>query len=186
LHRPQNVLVWDVDLQYLWCITKTGESQTQGRLVVRLTGIIVIFVALVAVFAVAQDEGPWFDMKNCGFCKEISNQSGLMEHMHTDYQNISNGIVSVTTIDDGYWEKYEAAEKGMEKVADGFQKGEIPQMCNHCMKMGMFFMSGVKVESIKSGHTVVMIYQSSDSTQIAELQAFGKKNLEEYAKMMGE
>ncbi len=151
----------------------------------RLAGIVVILLGLVAFAAMAQTEKSWFDMENCGFCKEIVKQPGLMEHMHTDYQNISNGVVSVTNIDDGFWDEYEKAEVGMQKVSEGFQTGQVPPMCGHCMKMGEFFMKGVSMEGVKSAgqNCVVFIYQSPDSATVVELQAFGQKSLEEQAKM---
>lgn len=149
----------------------------------RVVKLVALMALLLAVAAMAADEKPWLDGEKCAFCKEVMAQPGLAEHMHHEYHNIARGIVSVSYIDEGYWDEFDASQAGMQKVIASLQSGEMPQMCQHCTLIGKFAMSGVKMEEIRSEHAVIVVYQSSDTAMVAELQQFGKRTSEEFAKL---
>ena len=71
-------------------------------------GLLLAMVVAVAAFVVAEDK-PWFDLENCSMCKGMMAQEGLMENMTWDHYLTKNGMMSVTTIADGYREKYDAS-----------------------------------------------------------------------------
>ncbi len=136
-----------------------------------------LVLGLVSI-AVAGDtqEKPWFDLQNCAFCKEVGAQPGLLEHMNTEYHNISSGFLSITKIDPEYLSLYEKMKAGMQKmVADMQSTGKIPYMCRHCSKYGEFAMAGVKMEEVETGYGIIHMAMSSDSTMVTKLQEFAKR-----------
>jgi hypothetical protein len=146
---------------------------------------IVAALALVVIAAgllVAQEEKPWFDMKNCAFCKEIDAQPGLADHMRHDYFNVSNGIMSVSHIDKEYWPVFERAQAGIAKVVEGMQAGQMSPMCQHCTLIGKFHMAGVKFEEFKPDFGIVMLWTSPDTAMVTRLHAFADRNNTEFAK----
>lgn len=149
---------------------------------------VLALVALVLVAAVmaADQEKPWFDMKNCAFCKELAAQPGLLEHMRHEYHNIHNGIVSVTYIDKDYRDEFAAMHQGMGKVVADMQAGKPVQMCQHCAKIGEFYQKGVRMEEVKSSDAIIVIYSSEDTALIADIQAFGARCTEELAEYAAE
>ncbi len=123
------------------------------------------------------NEKPWMDPKNCAFCKLFADQPGLLEHMHTEYYNLQDGIVSVLNIDKGYEPKFEAAQQNMKGVIADLQAGKQVPMCQHCQKIGEFAMKGVKMQDIKTaGGPIISLYQSSDTAQVKEIQDFGARS----------
>jgi hypothetical protein len=65
---------------------------------------------------------------------------------------------------------------------DGMKTGQIPYMCEHCTKVGMFTMMGVKFDEVPQDFGQIVLWQSADTSVVAQLQAFGQRNNEEYAK----
>lgn len=140
------------------------------------TALISVLVLLLALPLIAQDEKTWFDTEKCAFCKEFAAQDGLMDNVSHEYHNIAKGMTSIMYINDGYWDEFQAAQKGMQKVMGSMQSGEMPYMCGHCEKIGYFAMKGVTMDEITSKDCVIVIYQSDDPATVAELQAFGEQN----------
>ncbi|MEW6049466.1 MAG: hypothetical protein AB1644_00125 [Candidatus Zixiibacteriota bacterium] len=137
-----------------------------------------VVLCFVAALAVAQEaaEKPWFDLQNCVFCKEVAAQPGLLEHMNTEYHNISSGFLSISKVDDEYLPAYEKMKAGMKKVITDMQTtGKIPYMCQHCSKYGEFAMAGVKMEEVETGYGIIHMAMSSDSTVVTKLQEFAKR-----------
>lgn len=149
------------------------------------TVLITAALLMLALLVVAQEaDKPWFDMKNCAFCKEVAAQPGLAEHMHHQYFNIKNGILSITHIDEEYWDEFAGMQAGMQKVVADMQAGKQVEMCQHCAKIGEFYMKGVTVDEIKAAEEIVIVYSSADPEMVKELQAFGEMCAAELEKMM--
>ncbi|MDZ4723382.1 MAG: hypothetical protein SGI97_05715 [candidate division Zixibacteria bacterium] len=144
-------------------------------------------LVIAAGMMVMADEKPWLDLENCAYCKQFTAQPGLMEHCHHEYHNISNGVVSIFTVEKDYQDKMAAAMLGMQKVGEDIGKGTgaVPVLCGHCEAYGKFMMSGkVNSEEVKSGLMTMALMTSSDSATVAELHAFGEKSNAEGKKMM--
>jgi hypothetical protein len=148
---------------------------------------IVLLAAVVAMILVSvliqADEKAWFDLENCDFCKQLTTPPDLLENMGWEHYNISNGLISVTTVNDGYMEAYLAAQARMEETGKKMQKGEPVKMCNMCMAMGKLMMKGVKMENIQTQHGDILLMTSDDPEVVKEIQAWGKRNNDEMAKM---
>ena len=151
------------------------------RTLLSLTAMLMLVCA--AMVMAEEAEKPWFDMQNCAFCKEVTAQPGLMDHMRHEYHNVSAGILTVGYVDKEFQDKFKAAQAGMQKVVADLQAGKQVPMCQHCAKIGEFYMKGVTMEEIKSSEAVVIVYSHTDPEAIKDIQAFGARNNEELAKM---
>ena len=61
--------------------------------------------------------------------------------------------------------------------------GEKVQMCGSCEAMGSFFMRGAKMEELFMKSGVAMPMTSSDSSLVADMHKWAKRNAEEEKKM---
>jgi len=144
---------------------------------------VMILVLVLAVWGLATDV-KWFDTEKCAFCKQIAKYPGLAEHMHHEYHNISNGIVSITTVDEDYKEAYYKSQADIQKVAEDMTRGgEMPYMCGFCSKYGYFLMAGVKQEVVESDVGIILIMQSDDKEMVKELHDFADRAKVEMKKM---
>ena len=140
-------------------------------------------LALAAVSAGAQDT-PWFDLVNCGFCKNLAAQEGLLEHMKWENFVIGTGMISVTTVEPGWEDKYKAAMAGIEDAAKRFQAGERFPLCGMCTAYGMIKATGkVKEEGFSTKAGDIFVMTSTDPDVIAKIQANAQRTIDEYAKM---
>lgn len=144
--------------------------------------MVAVVLLAVSTLTLAGDE-PWFDMEKCGFCKLLMDPPDMLEHASWEHHNIANGIVSVTTVDMEYIKPWRAAEAKMEELGKKMEKGEQVPMCNSCMAMGKLMMMGAKFESVQTTHGNIALMTSDDPKVVAEIQAWGKKTMDEMAKM---
>jgi hypothetical protein len=153
-----------------------------------LSAVAVLMMSLLMFSGVMAEEatGPWFDMEHCGFCKTLLDQPELMEHMTWEQHNISNGIMSVTTVDPEFMPQYQKASAAMEEVGKKFAAGEKVEMCPMCQAMGACYAKGMKTETVKTLHGDVTLMTSDDPALVAEIQAWGKRTNDEMAKMEAE
>ena len=154
----------------------------RSQIVFFMTPILAIILCLESV----AEEKPWFDLENCAFCKNLSAEPGLVEHMCTEYHDLSNGVIAMTVIDEEYREAYQRAQKNMQKVAEEWNKtGQTPYTCGFCSAYGEFMMAGVKFEPVHGEEAEVLLMTSDDPVMVEKLHAFGKRSTEEMAKARG-
>jgi hypothetical protein len=144
--------------------------------------IVAIVLFALSTLSVAGEE-KWFDMESCGFCKHLLDPPDMLQHATWEHHNIANGIVSVATIDQKYIKQWRAAEAKMEEEGKKMEKGEQVPMCPACMAMGKLMMMGAKWESVNTAHGSVSMMTSDDPKVVKEIQAWGKKSMDELAKM---
>ncbi|MEE9271489.1 MAG: hypothetical protein V3V49_14660 [Candidatus Krumholzibacteria bacterium] len=140
-------------------------------------------VALLVTAAGATGEKPWFDMENCAMCKGFTSKAGLMENVTWEHHDISNGILSVTVVNEKYLDAYRAAHAEMDKTVMLLQKGEMVEMCGSCTAIGACMMKGAKQEYVETSSGDVWIVTSDKAEVVAELQSWAKRSKEETAKM---
>ena len=60
-----------------------------------MTKSAILLIGLIALICSAASAGdlPWFDMEKCAFCKHITAEEGLMEHLNFEYHNHSKGLI---------------------------------------------------------------------------------------------
>jgi hypothetical protein len=140
-------------------------------------------VVLLVTAAGAEKEKPWFDMENCAMCKSFMGTAGLMDNLTWEHHDISNGILSVTVVNEKYLDAYRAAHAEMDKTAMRLQKGEMLDMCGSCAVIGMCMMKGAKQEYVETSTGDVWILTSDKPEVVAELQSWAKRSKEETYKL---
>jgi len=143
--------------------------------------VLAMLIAVPTAFLFASDSDSWFDMENCAFCKNFIKDPGLLKNMTWENYNISNGIVSLTTVSDDYKDSYKAAMVQMGEVEKQLQTGAKLQTCNMCREMGDIYIKGAKCDYVETKHGMVSIMTASDPVLVTRLQAWSKRNTEELA-----
>ena len=141
-------------------------------------------VVLVAAVVASAGEVAWFDFQNCAMCKDIMATPGLVENVSWEQYNLANGIISVTTVDVEYVDKYRKAHAGMAETAKAMHSGgEMPYLCGSCTALGMCMMKGANQEYVETINGCLFILTSTKPELVEELQNWAKRNKEEKAKM---
>jgi hypothetical protein len=145
----------------------------------------VAFAAFLGLAGIAFSEEPaWFDMDNCSFCQELTREPGLLDNMTWEHHNISNGVITVTTVDPEFEEAYIKSQKAMEEVAAKLASGEGGvTMCGHCKYYGELMMAGAKIEHVAASKADILLITSDDPETIKKIHKYGDRNREEMAKM---
>lgn len=152
-----------------------------------LVGAVAVLYAqdeAVPIEKTAMTEAPWFDMENCAFCKNLTAEEGLMQHMTWENYVIPTGMMSVSTVAPGYEAKFQNAMKNMEEAGNRLMAGEKLPMCGMCQSFGMLFATGkmdYKMFDTKAGH--IELATSTDPEVIAMIQKQAQRTIDEYAKM---
>jgi hypothetical protein len=146
--------------------------------------IALVVTALMVLVSIAfAAENAWIDPNKCAMCKAITETPGLMESMGHEQLPISDGIVCVTTVDDGQLKAYRQAHAKMQDVVARLQKGEVLDLCGSCSALGQIMMKGVKQDYAETQHGDVWILTSDSPAVAAELQAWAKRNTDEMTKL---
>ena len=145
--------------------------------------VAVLALAVVTGSVAAEDkEPPWFDLKNCAFCKHLDAEPGLIEHMQMEWLDLPKGILMIGRVDEAYREAYERANKKMEKVGKHMMEtGEIPYMCGHCRAYGELIMLAGEPQHIRGELAEVLIWTSENPETVKKMQAFAKRTMDELA-----
>lgn len=142
-----------------------------------------LLVVLVAAVGSTAGEKPWLDMVNCGMCKNLAGTPGLLESMEWEQHNLSNGVVSLTSVPKGKLEAYRAAHLSMMEMVERLMKGEEMDLCGSCTALGKCMMQGVNQEYVETTNGDIWIVTSDNAEVVAELHDWVKKNKESMAAM---
>lgn len=158
----------------------------------RQTFILLLGLILVlGVIAVAEDPQPmkkavaWIDTENCAFCKHLTAQEGLMDHMTWEYHDIANGCVAITTVDPGYKAAYIKANEAMEKVSKELESGqrtmaETP-MCGLCTAFSGLTQAGAKFDHVQGANADIVVITSDKPETQKAIKEFSERNRTELA-----
>jgi hypothetical protein len=128
----------------------------------------------------------WFDMENCAFCKHLTKDPELMDHVAWETQTIEKGAVVITTVDADYMKPYQKACDAMMALGKKMETGEVNpmavKMCGHCMAWGQLMMAGAHTEMVKSKNVEVTVMTADDPAVIAQIHDFAHRSQEEMAK----
>lgn len=154
----------------------------------KTTILLIGLIALLCTAAMAGDLAAdllWFDMENCTFCKHITAEEGLMEHMRFEYYEHSKGIISITVVDEDYKVAFARVSKEMEAEGEKMMtsKEPPPYMCGHCAGYGEFIMAGVMPEVVSTSQGEMTLWISDNPEMVTKLHTFAKRTTEEYEKM---
>lgn len=142
-------------------------------------------LALSVGSAVTAGEGSWMDMGNCEMCKALTEEDpGLIKNMSWEYHDISDGLMSVSTVTPTYREHFRRASKRAEQVQTKLREGKDVKLCNMCIEYGSMLMSGkVKVEHVNTLNGNVDLTTSDDPEMIGRIKKWGERTRTELAKM---
>lgn len=147
--------------------------------------LLVIAVAITAValvvVAVAQEK-PWYDMKNCEFCKPWLTPD-MMKNCTWDQVETANGVLTVGLFPETFRPKYRAAYDQTQALSMKAAAGEKVHMCGSCEAMGSFLMRGARMEELFMKSGVAMLMTATDSSLVADMHKWAKRNAEEEKKM---
>ncbi|MBD3258987.1 hypothetical protein GF377_11185 [candidate division GN15 bacterium] len=146
--------------------------------------LVAVAVLALALVALAGDEKPWFDMETCSFCKHLIEDPGLLHHCDWEHHKISDGVLTVTTVEDEYLDAFNTAMANMEEAGKKMQSGEMLPMCGMCTAMGNLMMTGAQWESVTTKHGSVSVLTSDDPAVVEKIHAFADRTNDEMAKMM--
>ncbi|MBU1320606.1 MAG: hypothetical protein KKG33_06615 [candidate division Zixibacteria bacterium] len=147
-----------------------------------LSALVALGLALLFAAAGVAEDAPWMDMQKCDMCRPLMEQPGLLEHTTWEHHNISNGVISITTVDPAFMPQYEMARAKMGEVGKKFETGEKVELCQMCTAMGTCFAKGLKAEMVQTKHGDVHMMTSDDPAVVAEIQAWAKRTNDEMAK----
>jgi len=149
--------------------------------------ILALGLLVFSVVSMAQDqpkEKPWFDMKNCDFCKNLVVDSMLMLNMVWEHHDISNGLMIVTLVKPEYMASYKKAVDAMMKLGQEMAQGKKDvKTCGFCDAYGTLTMSGAKVETINGDWGDITLITSDKPELQKSIKEFGQKCRDELAKM---
>lgn len=152
-----------------------------------ITKSAILLIGLIALLCTAAPAGdlPWFDMEKCTFCKHLTAEEGLIEHMVFEYYNHSKGIISIIVVDKDYQDVFARVSNEMEATSEKIfaSKESPPYMCGHCVSYGEFVMAGVTPEIVSTSQGEMTLWITDNPEMVARLHAFAKRSTEEFAKM---
>jgi len=143
-----------------------------------------ILMLALPLSAVAGDMA-WFDLENCGMCKNMSAEEGLMEAMTWENHLTADGMMSVTVVAHGHEEAFKRSMENMEKTGQKMMAGEKMELCGFCSSYGNLAMAGATIENFETAAGHVGLVTSRDPAVIKQIHAHGQKTIEEYSKMFG-
>lgn len=145
-----------------------------------------VLVSFFAVFAIAETPPPtakWFDMENCEMCKPLTEHPELMNNMSWEQHNITNGIISVTTVREPFMKQFKEAHMKMGACAAKMQQGEKVALCPSCVAFGKCIMDGARVEQVDTQHGSLMLVMGDTPELVSEIQGWALRTNEEMKKM---
>lgn len=134
-----------------------------------------------AVTGIAGDEQPWFDMKNCSMCKDVT--PALMQKMSWKHYDLSNGIMSVTQVESASMGDFKAMCASMEATGKKLAAGEKLPLCRACQTMGSYMAKGMNMEMVYTDFGSVRLATAADPEVVKGLHAWAATTKAEMEKM---
>lgn len=133
--------------------------------------------------APAGKEIPWFDTKQCAFCKNFAEPEGLAETTACETFKIDNGMLMVAFVPDHLQEAMKKANEGIQDTVKELESGKLVPMCGFCMQIGMLMQKGVKMQKVGGGHSEVSLFTSEDPETVKLIHTFADRVIKETAAM---
>lgn len=148
----------------------------------RKTLVIVSIVMAACFVAIGAEEKPWYDMKNCEFCKPWSIPE-MTKNCVYDQVETANGVLMLVQFPESFRPKYQAASAEMDALSKKAATGAPVKMCGSCEAMGSLIMKGMKMEELPTKFGVAMLLTSNDTALVADIHKWARRNAEEEQKM---
>jgi len=122
-----------------------------------------LILSVLLVFPVLASDTPWFDFEHCAMCKPIMEQSGLMDHCTFEAHDLSNGMMTLVTVEPDYAAKFAKAGEGMQAVEGKLKAGEKLPLCGQCQDVMALMAAGAKMDEVMTEHGSAMVMTSTDA-----------------------
>jgi hypothetical protein len=139
-------------------------------------------LVLVAVSICVAQEKPWYDTKNCEFCKPWMTPE-MMKNVTWEQHPIASGVMTMAYFPETFIGTYKKASAQMGELSTKATTGQKVQMCGSCEAMGMFFMRGANMEEVPLKKGVAQLMTSNDSTVVADMHKWAQRNADEEKKL---
>ena len=155
------------------------------RAVLVISCVVALALALTAGLTAGDEEG-WLDVENCGMCKHMGAEEGLLQNITWETRIIASGAVTVTTVPGELEEAFKRAENHMKEAAERMQKGEEMHLCGFCQSYGKLVRSGAKIEALKGESARVTLMTSADENVVKMIHEHAQRTIAEYEKWIAE
>jgi hypothetical protein len=141
----------------------------------RLTILTLFIAALALSFCYAADEGSWFDMQNCEYCKHLLEDPQLMNNMTWEHKSISNGMISIAKVQPAYLESYKKARAKMDAVSQRIMGGENVHICNMCKGMLSIQKAGANMNLVESDNVFIAVTTAENPEVVGMIHSWGER-----------
>lgn len=144
-------------------------------------GVLVLAMFMIVIAGAGK---PWFDMENCDFCKNLTAEKGLMDHITKwEHHNVKNGAMTISVVDKGYIPAYKRAMAKMEEVGKRMEAGEKVTTCGMCDAYSAVFMQGAQWDVIETDNIFVTIMWSDKPEVVTDIHKMVDHTNKEMAMM---
>jgi hypothetical protein len=150
----------------------------------RMKTLMTILLTALAATATAGSADGWFDLENCGMCKNLTEDAELFENMKWETHLFANGLVEVTTVPAAYEERFQGLMARMQAAGARLQAGEQMPLCDMCMSYGGLMMAGANMDMMTAGEAHISVISSRDPAVVEKIRTHGQRTIDEYAKWM--
>jgi hypothetical protein len=145
---------------------------------------ILLAFSLCAGIAVAGEDAPWFDLVNCGMCKNLSATPGMLDAMAWNHYVIDEGMMTVAVVPDQFEEAWHSAKEAMHAAGQKMMAGEKMQLCGYCTSFGKILQTGnANMEVVDTPAGEITLVTSGDAATIAMIQEHARRSMAEMEKM---
>jgi cytochrome c553 len=143
----------------------------------------VFLIAILATSASAQvhsgSEIPWFDMKQCAFCKNMAPLESRMAEISCDTHKVDNGMIMVSFVPEDLKDDMEQSHEKMMETAKQLESGKQLAMCGFCHQIGMLMSQGVKMQRLAGDHGEITLFTSEDPEMVKKIHEFADRTIRE-------
>ncbi len=142
----------------------------------------VLWTLVLASIASAQQSKssiPWFDMKQCAFCKNMAPLESRMSEIACDTHKIDDGMLMVAYVPDDLKSALHSAHEKMMGTVKELESGKQLPMCGFCQKIGMFMAQGATMKKYQGDHGEVTLFTSDDPAVVKQLHEFADETIRE-------
>ena len=154
----------------------------------RLTiGSMLLLLAPTILAAPAYPETHWYDLENCAYCRNLTRDQQLLDHVTWENHLISNGALTVTVVDPAFEESYHQAQAAMAELSRKVKSGEIDptsmKVCGRCETYGRLVDSGVTTETVVGEQAEITLVTADSPELVARIHEFVQRNIAEMEQM---
>ena len=150
-------------------------------------GSMLLLLAPTILAAPAYPETHWYDLDNCAYCRNLTRDQQLLDHVTWESHLISDGALTVTVVAPAFEDSYHQAQAAMAELARKVKSGEIDptsmKVCGRCEAYGRLVTSGVTTETVVGEQAEITLVTADSPELVARIHEFVKRNIAEMEHM---